>query len=301
MSDDARLAAMLTRVLRAPSPFYRQRLAEAALSDPARVALGELPLTWRRELVTDQLGHLPLGTRRFADAASPIRVGQTGTGADLLVLAWSAADLAREVAAGARLLGHLGIGAGSRVANNLPGALATPGALLLGDVVEHLGALDVPLGATESEAAARTAWELADLVEPEILILEPSSAAILFAAAPDRQRPWWQGVVWLRCGPGASPRPRVPRGAEPWQREWLAVPEATSFVAHSCAAAHFHVDEAVAAEVVDGVLVLTPLGGDMPVLRYVSDAGARLVGAPCRCGEPGTVLEVAPSDGSAAA
>ena len=106
-----------------------------------------------------------------------MRAGITGSGPALLLLAWSAADLAREIEAGARVLGRLGIGAGTRVANTLPGALATPGALLLGDVHEALGALDVPLGTVETEAAARAAWELVDRVECEVLVLEPATAA----------------------------------------------------------------------------------------------------------------------------
>ena len=128
-TDD--VARLLARIAQAPSPFYRARLAERA--DFARI-----PLTQRTELLTDQLDHLPLGTRRFADAAHPVRLGITGTGDTLLVLAWSAADLARERAAGARLFGTLGVRAGMRVANTLPGALATPGSLLLGDVIEEI-------------------------------------------------------------------------------------------------------------------------------------------------------------------
>ena len=251
----------------------------------------DLPLTRRAELVQDQLAHLPLGTRRHAGARPPIRLGKTGMGADLLVLAWSAADLAREVAAGARLLGRLGVAAGMRIANNLPGALATPGALLVGDVIEHIGALDVPLGVTDGGTAAEQAWGLLDLVEPAIVILDPASSARLFAAAPERPRPWWRGIVWLRCGGNAGARPQPPRGVEAWEREWLAVPEVASFVAHSCEAGRFHVDEAVAAEVIDGFLVLTGCGADTPGLRYVSDVPARAVSVCCPCGSGGVIVE----------
>src|SRR5207249_10589680 len=149
----------LSRV--AATPFYRGRVAEGNLATWDR-----LPLTRREELLRDQLGHLPLGTRRFTDAAPPVRVGVTGSGDGLLVLAWSPAALARERAAGARLLRRLGVVAGTRVANSLAGALATPGALVLGDVVEEIGALDVPLGSADTETAARQAWELVDRVEP---------------------------------------------------------------------------------------------------------------------------------------
>src|SRR5947207_15378452 len=117
----------------------------------------EARLTRRADLLREQLAHLPLGGRALPGGALPTRVGVTGTGDDLLVLAWSPEDLAREVAAGARVLRRLGVAPAMRVANTLPGALATPGALLLGDVVEEIGGLDVPLGTIDSDASARGA------------------------------------------------------------------------------------------------------------------------------------------------
>ncbi len=246
------------------------------------------PLTRRADLVRDQLAHPP---RRPPGAAPPVRLGVSGSGAELLVLAWSAADLARERAAGTRALARLGVAPGMRVANTLPGALATPGSLLLGDVVEELGALDVPLGAVEDGAAARQAWNLLERVTPDVIVLDDASTATFLAAAPPAERPWWRGIVWLRVGARAA-RPALPAAAgfAGWQREWLAVAEATSFVAGTCAAGHFHVDEGVEAEVVDGVLVLTPLGLEAP-LRYVSGVPARVAAEPCPCGAVGTVLE----------
>jgi phenylacetate-CoA ligase len=291
MSTDE-LPALLSEL----SPFYRERLGAAAPRELAR-----LPLTRRDELVRDQLVHLPLGTRRQPAAGSPVRVGVTGSGETLLVLAWSAAELARERAAGARLLSRLGVRAGVRVANTLPGALATPGALLLGDVVEEIGALDVPLGAIEGEAAAGAAWELFERVQPELLVLDPASASPFFAAARAAQRGWWKGIIWL-----GSPTSALPpaAGFAGWQRAWLAVPEATSFVAGSCAHGRHHPDDALVVEVVDertgaplpsgqpGTLALTPLGRETPLLRYASGVTGRRVPEPCRCGHPGFVFEL---------
>ena len=303
------LTALLERIVQAPSRFYRQRLVAARLAVGDTVvpeALSRLPLTRRDELLRDQIENLPHGTRRFADAAPPVRAGSTGTGAELLVLAWSAADLARERAAGARLLGRLGVRRGMPVANTLRGALVTPGALLIGDVVEEIGALDVPLGAVENDAAARQAWELVDRVRPAVLILDPTSATRLFTAAPRTTRPWWQGIVWLRTDGGAAPPAAVSdaTGFSGWQRTWLAIPEATSFVAHDCAAGCMHVDDGVIAEIVDdksgaavasgdaGTLALTPLGVDTPVLRYATRLRARVEIAPCSCGTTGTRIEL---------
>jgi hypothetical protein len=262
-----------------------------------------MSLVTRGELVADQLAHPPLGTRRPAGAAAPVRVGVTGTGKDLLVLGWSARELARERAAGSRLLSRLGVARGMRVANTLHGALATPGSLLLGDVIEEIGALDVPLGTVDGDASARAAWELVDRVEPQVLVL--ADARAFLAAAPAVARPWWQGVVWLRTDAG-SPACEVPAhaGFTGWQRTWLAVPEATSFVAGECAASRLHPDERVVVEVVDpearsqvppgreGTLIVTALDLDAAPARYLTTLIVRTAGDPCDCGVAGVVLDV---------
>ena len=245
----------------------------------------DAPLIRRADLLREQLAHLPLGGRALSDGALPTRVGITGTGADLLVLAWPPADLAREVAAGARVLRRLGIAPAMRVANTLPGALATPGALLLGDVVEEIGGLDVPLGVIDSDASARAAWELIDRVQVEVLVLDDTSGPRLLAAMPAGDRPWWRGIVWRRLGTSAA---SSTPGFAGWQRSWLAVPEVASFIAHSCAAGRHHVDEGVAADVVDGTLVLARRDG--APLRYVTDV--RATPASCSCGAGGVALNL---------
>lgn len=233
----------------------------------------------RDELVADQLAHLPFGTRRAVDAAAPVRAGASGSGAELLVLTWTEHDLARERAAGARLFGHLGMRPGMRVANALAGALVTPGALLVGDVVDELGALDVPLGEVRSEAAARSAWALIDRVEPQILILDAASAGPLFTHAPSRPRPWWQGILWLAS---ATPTPAA-SGFDGWQRQWLAVPEISSFIAGTCDRGNFHDEDDVVSECLDEHLTVTAFGRDDSLLRFVSPWRVRSVDT-CPCG-----------------
>ena len=257
--------ALLRRIAATPPPFY------AGVTELARV-----PPTERQRVLQDQLAHLPYGRRGFPDAADPIRVGTTGSGDDLLLLAWTAADLACEIEAGARVFGRLGIGPGMRVANALPGALATPGALLLGDVIESIGALDVPLGVLDGPAAAKAAWELLDRVEASVLVLDPASADALFAGMPAGARPWWQGIVWLRSDRlPPRDRPAPPPTFAGWQRGWLAVPDAACFVAHEITPGHFQLDEGVHAEVDAGRLLVTPLASDVALLRYVSAIAVR--------------------------
>ena len=251
------------------------------------------PIT-RSDIVRDQLEHPPLGTMRREDAGTPVRAGITGSGDDLLVLAWSATELARERAAGVRLFKRLGIGQGTRVANALPGALATPGSLLLGDVIQDLGGLDIPVGVIESEAAAKAAWTLIDLVEPEVIVLNAPSASGLFPAAPEQPRPWWKGIVWLQTDTSGDAFPAVPATArfKGWQRIWLAVPEVTSFLAMSCAAAALHLDSAIAAEEVSGVIALTPANAETTIKRYLSTLRGRISHDTCTCGDEGPTLQL---------
>ena len=235
-----------------------------------------MPVVHRSDLVTDQLACPPWGARGFATDDPPVRIGTTGSGSDLLLLGWTAAELAAEIAAGARLFGRLGIAPGMRVANTLPGALVTPGSLLVGDVNEAIGALDVPLGVVDTAAAAKPAWELFDRVQVNVLIVEPgATTTTFFAAAPPLDRAWWQGILWLSRGGSAAPVPPPP-GFAGWQRTWLAVPEATSFAAGSCVAGGFHVADGLVAEVADGHLVVG-------ARRYASGLRARAIAA-CPCG-----------------
>jgi len=263
-----------------------------------------LQLTTHDDLVRNQLSNPPLGSLRTAAAGTPVRVGISGSGSDLLVLAWSARDLERERSAGVRLLTQLGLGKGIRVANALPGALTTPGSLLLGDVVQDLGALDVPLGVVDSPVAAKQAWTLIDLVEPAAIVLDTPSALQLFGSAPACRRPWWQGIIWLRVNGEGGGAPAVPEAAgfSGWQRTWLAVPDVTSFLAMSCAAERFHIDARTTVEVVDevtgkriadgrvGELAVTALDMETNVAAYRSGIRGCLNDDACPCGAPGATF-----------
>src|SRR4051794_31543306 len=87
---------------------YRRRPMVAARRDSALephvvTSSSPSPLTRHDDLVRAQRARVPLAP---GDA---VRVGVTGTGDGLLVLTWSAAQLARERAAGVRMLRRLGV------------------------------------------------------------------------------------------------------------------------------------------------------------------------------------------------
>jgi len=271
----------MSRIARAAATgFYRPRVS-AECDWPA------VGVTSRAELVRDQLDHPPLGSRGLVGRGHVVRAGATGSGSDLLVLAWTERELALERAAGARMLQRLEIPPATPIANTLPGALTSPGSLLFGDVVEEHGGLDVPLGEIGSDAAAKQAWELLDRVTPGVLCLEPATAARFLSAAPAAARPWLRGILFLwRAAPAVAVEVPAAIGFSGWQRVWLAVPEASCFAASSCGAGNLHGDRELRLEVIGGRLVVTPLEGDTALLRY--DAGLRADEVdPCPCGGPG--------------
>jgi hypothetical protein len=247
------------------------------------------PVRTREQLLADQAARPPFGTRTFGDGDGPVRVGVTGSGATLLLLPWSESDLARERAAGARVFARLGIRGKMRVANALPGALATPGALIVGDVNEELGALDVPLGEIGTAAAAAAAWELLDRVEVNVLVLDPATGSTLLAAAPPAPRPWWHGIVWL-ARPGSTASAPAVGDFGGWQRTWLAVPEVSSFVGGQCVQGRVHVEGAFAPAVEQEELVLAPLHPGIG-WRYRTALAARAAG-PCPCGSGDPVFDL---------
>lgn len=290
-----RLDERLKRIAVAGPSYYQRALESHGVATVE--SFSELPATRYADLVRDQLGHPPQGSRRAAEAPHAVRAGWLRRGSDLLVLTWTAADLAHERACGVRVLSALGVTAGMRVANTLPGALATPGSLLLGDVMEDLGALDVPLGSIESAAQAKQAWELIDRVEPQVIVAESNGSDVFFNGAGAQPRPWWQGMVWVRSEI-CSARPALPAhlGFAGWQRTCLSIPVARSFAAAECDAGQFHFDAELCPEEGGGAdrrhgLLLTVLAGDTPLLRYDTELLARGMGR-CTCGATGEGYEV---------
>lgn len=213
---------------------------------------GVTPQEWpvRREILVALQKKVPPKTWRRTDDPL-VRAGISGQGASLLVLTWTQGMLAAERAAGVRLLQQLGVQRGHRVANNLAGGLVTPGSLLLGDVVEELGALDIAVGETRCEQSANHAWQWLQRLSPEVLVLEAQTADALLRAMPPTCSLRPAVVLWLHRGAPTS-MPRMPATfSNARVVHWLAVPEVLSFFAHSCNGEHFHCDSSLEATVVD--------------------------------------------------
>jgi hypothetical protein len=167
-------------------------------------------------------------------------------------------------------------------------------------VIDEMGGLDIPLGTIDSENAAKQAWELVDRVEPQVLVLDTTTAERFLALAPPSPRPWLLGAIWLRTDSSPAP-PVLPDqvGFTGWQGTWLGIAEVRSFAAAGCAAGVLHMDSEVYGEAVGspasgeiGRLTLTPLSGDSVLLRYETQLQCRRLTAPCACGRLGPSFEV---------
>jgi hypothetical protein len=278
----------LERVRRAPSPLLRVQSAAARI-DPAALTLDDLPRLPRispEDLDLDRLDD-PVGHVRLADAAAPNRLGVSARGEQSVVVSWTAADLARLAADGARALGAAGIRRGNRVANTLEGGLTVPGSLALGDALEALGALDVPLGPASDEKSGEALAALIDRIGIEVLVVDAPSASALLPILAARRRPGVQGIVWT----GAR-EPEWPERLPAWRRRWLSLPEVHVHAAVGCTAGALHVEPTVRVDAVDDVLYWSALAGDAPIWRY--DVG--LVGAlgreRCSCGDSRRTIDV---------
>jgi hypothetical protein len=280
----------LERLRRSPSALIARQLAAAGirveafrLADLSRIASlgpGDLDL----EQCDD-----PVGSPRLADAPAPIRLGACERSGRTIVVTFTAADLERAAATGARAFAAAGIEPGMKVANTLEGGLETPGSLIVGDALERLRALDVPLGPVRDEKTAKTIAAMIDRLGVDVLIGDARSAGALLRelrAAPPRS---WRGTLWL----GAE-RPAEDFGG--WWRRWISLPEVSVFLAVECGRGSLHLDPDVHLEMRAGAPRLSSLAGDAPLLAYEAGMPLRAAAQACACGDPRTCVEIAGAD-----
>ena len=277
------------RVRRSPSPLFARQLAAA------NVAPAELRLTDLARLPSLQPGDLdfasledPLGAPRLADAARPVRLGACERDGATIVVTFTPNDLQRVAEYGARALAAAGVVPGMKVANTLEGGLETPGSLILGDALERLGALDVPLGPARDEKAAKALAAMVDRVAADVLVLDGGTGAALLAELRKHPPHSWQGTLWL----GGEP----PSGLPGWCRRWISVPETSIFFAVDCRSGNLHADPEVHLEERGRSLRLTSLAGDAPLFAYDPGLALRLVRAPCPCGDSRIAVTVREPD-----
>jgi hypothetical protein len=277
----------LERLRRAPSPLIARQLAAAGIraADFELQDLSRLPSVAPGDLRLER-GADGLARQRLADAQAPIRLGTCERAGAAIVVTFTTADLERAAVYGARAFAAAGIERGMKVANTLEGGLETPGSLIVGDALERLGALDVPLGPVRDAASAAAMAQLVRRIGIDVLITSDASGSALLAALAAAPPPSWRGTIWL--GPERSPAI-----VDRWRRRWISLPEISVFLAVECALGALHLDPAVHVELRDGELEWSALGGDAPLLAYRPGLALRIAQQECRCADPRLVVDIA--------
>ncbi len=269
------LRARLARLWQA-SPFWRRRFEQAGFAS-APEGIDRLPPLSAAELARDEAEHGPAGSWR--DGAEFVRAGVAVREQPLDTLLFTAADLRREAAAGARALRACGLEPGRRATNTLPGAIYTPGSLLVGDAVEATGCLDMPVGPIADAGPRATAWEFWGRVAPDFAIVDVAGArdfAALLAQKDTTAAALGLGgmaiVTDLRDRAEApTPGFDVPVTCIAGLAECFGM-----MAARSPDGNHAPPPDEIVVEVLDGELLLTTLGHSAALIRYAPGVRARL-------------------------
>jgi phenylacetate-CoA ligase len=286
--QDDRLREAVRRA-HANAPFFRRRLDEAGITPDTFGGLGDLnklPIFNKNDLRADEAAHPPFGTYRSAPRRDIIRMAtSTGTSGRPTVALWTAHDLALDFELSARTNWRLGYRPGDIVVNAHPGYTNGGESFIVGDC-QYMGMLPVSLGPPVSlEEAARSLRLLAGL---------PVDRWRLFPSAMQRFR---EAAEKFKIDVELPEPERT--GPLHMYEKLSAGQECISNVGGTCGTgkgAHLAEDYAIV-EVLHldtmqpvpdgerGLLVVTSLGRDNPMIRYNIEDIVRIDPSPCDCGE----------------
>jgi phenylacetate-coenzyme A ligase PaaK-like adenylate-forming protein len=269
-----RLAQLFER-----SPFWRDRWRASGFVRAPEDLDGLAPVVIE-DLAADERAHPPYGTWRAASEF--VRVGVPARPSALEMLVFTPADLELEARVGALALSTVGLAPGGRETNTLPGGLATPGSLVVGDAAQALGALDMPVGPISAAAPRDTAFDFWQRVKPDFAVLDAAGAQDLARLLEDKGTT--ANEIGLRAAVLVSdlrdPLPDAPELGVPVARV-VGLAEAFSLLAPCDADGLFSVPSAeVVVEVLEGELVVTTLRHSAALVRYATGVRARLVPPP---------------------
>jgi phenylacetate-CoA ligase len=287
--QDERLQAAVARVYEM-SPFYRRRFDAAGVApDDIKTVddIGRLPICTKDDLRQSESEHPPLGDYRCVGLEGSVRLAtSTGTTGKPTVALWTANDLILDFELSARASWRLGLRPGMVVVNAHPGYLNGGESFIVGDC-QHMGMLPISLGPPESiEQAARSLRAIAGIKVDHWR---------LFPAALQRFR---EAAALEGIDVGLPEAGDIGPAAQ--SDKMSAGQECVVLLGGTCQSgrgAHLAEDYAVI-EVLDvktmqpmpegerGILVVTSLGRDNPMIRYNVGDIVRIESDPCPCGEP---------------
>ncbi len=164
------------------SPFYREKLAfKYAYEAGGLEAIGQLPLTEKREIRASVTPENPIGAHLCVDSSEIVRIYSTsGTTGTPSYIPLTVRDLENWVTGSARSYGASGVQAGQKIVTTYNAGPFVAGAALAS--FDRLGLVQIPVGTGNTERLMLAI----DLLKPEAVALTPSYAAYLVEWAADR-------------------------------------------------------------------------------------------------------------------
>lgn len=271
--------------------FYRRRFDAAGVSpDDVKTAadLTALPVMTKDDLRASETAHPPFGDYRCVGIDGSVRLAtSTGTTGKATIALWTANDLLLDFDLSARASWRLGLRPGMVVVNAHPGYLNGGESFIQGDC-QYMGMLPISLGPPDSLEAAARALRAIEGVHVDHWRLFPAGLQRFREAARE------YGVrVDLPAAETLGPLQQYDKMSV--GQECILVLGGTC-EAGSGRGGHLCEDYAVV-EVLDemtgqpvadgqrGLLTVTSLGRDNPMIRYNNEDVVRVDSAPCPCGE----------------
>src|SRR3954454_21723751 len=182
--DDIAYRSQLAYLLER-SPFYREKLGPAGITDAGRAGgladIARLPLTEKQELRGSVAAANPIGAHLCADREQIVRIYSTsGTTGTPSYIPLTVSDLDNWVTGSARSYAASGIAAGQRIVSTYNAGPFVAGAALAS--FDRIGLSHIPVGTGNSERLILAI----QLLQPEAAVLTPSYAAYLIEWAADR-------------------------------------------------------------------------------------------------------------------
>ncbi len=294
--QDARVRALVARILGGEAPLFASKLAQAGVASPADLGgvedLWRVPLTVKQDLRDSEAAVPPWGDYRFGDPRRAVRLGtSTGTTGQPTITVWTRKDLWIEYESGARNWWRMGYRPGMIVTHAHP-AYLYGGGLMMQGTYEYLGLLSLWVPPPDTDELAEQALRFWARVTPDIPFMGFATGRFMEVAGQLGIPLADVGLTGLKAPPGFG----LGRGGMPLM---TAGAECYCYVGGPCGqspGAHIHedwavvqaVDPATGREVPDGEwgdLTVTTLDRDNGLLRYDLEEACALLRDPCPCGE----------------
>jgi len=164
------------------SPFYRAKLqCKYAYEAGGLEAIGQLPLTEKREIRASVTPENPIGAHLCVEPSEIVRIYSTsGTTGTPSYIPLTVRDLENWVTGSARSYGASGVQAGQKIVTTYNAGPFVAGAALAS--FDRLGLVQIPVGTGNTERLMLAI----DLLKPDAVALTPSYAAYLVEWAADR-------------------------------------------------------------------------------------------------------------------